>query len=97
MFDFFGDRARVVKLEEITVPKLQEEMAVIATSVDKISSQMSTLICLVAVSGVVGSPELVKTLVSSLEPPGAEVGWSKGKMIGAAEMMPHRDGVEVWQ
>lgn len=65
MFELGKTRRRVEVLERDTIPQLMGEMGKISLNLERISSQVSKLIILVAVSGVVGSPEVVQGILGS--------------------------------
>jgi hypothetical protein len=65
MFELGKTARRVETLEKDTIPKLMGEMGQLNLSLERISSQVSKLIILVAVSGLVGSPDLVRGIIGS--------------------------------
>jgi hypothetical protein len=64
MFELGKTRRRVEVLEREAIPKMMGEVDEINRNIHKISSQLSKLIVLVAASGVLGSPDVVRGLVS---------------------------------
>jgi len=66
MFELGKTRRRIDALERETVPKMMGEIDKINCNMQKISSQISKLIVIVAASGVLGSPDVVRGLVSGV-------------------------------
>jgi hypothetical protein len=67
MFELGKTKRRVEVLERDTIPQLMGEMGKISLNLERISSQVSKLIVLVAVSGVVGSPEVVQGILGGFD------------------------------
>lgn len=86
MFELGKGRRRLDVLERETVPRMMGEMDKISANLEKISSQVSKLIILVAVSGAFGSPDLVRGLIGSAHHlSGLDSGYG-GNELGMTEM-----------
>jgi len=99
MFDLGKTRRRVEALERETIPKMMGEMEAISRNIEKISSQISKLIILVAVSGVAGSPDVVRGLVSGVyhlsEPPS---GYEVNSIVREEMKKSNENGdIQQWQ
>ena len=67
MFELGRTKRRVEVLEKETIPELMGEMGKISLNLERISSQVSKLVILVAVSGVMGAPEVVQGILGSFD------------------------------